>query len=65
MRPDLTYYNFRVVPHIQIQRRQLKSSIFVKVNGVKPVAIEQIYGELRGEKDGRLLVITGCSGVQR
>ena len=58
------YCNFKTVPYI-IQQRLLKSLIFVKANGEKPVAIEQMYGKLRGEKDCRLLVFTSCSGVQR
>ena len=32
--------------------------------GEKPVAIERTYGELRGEKDGRLLVFISFSGVE-
>ena len=65
MRPDLPYCHFQTVPYIQIQRRLLKSSIFVTLSGEKPVAIERTYGELRREKDGRLLVFISCSEVKR
>ena len=65
MRPDLSYCNFQTVPYIRIQRRLLESSIFVKANGEKPVTIKQTCSELRGEKDGRLLVFTSYSRDQR
>ena len=64
-RPDLSYCNFQTVPYIQIQKKLLKSSIFVKANSEKPVTIKQTCGELQGEKDGQLLVFTIYSRDQR
>ena len=60
MSADLPYYNFQTVPYTYS-----KSSIFVKTNGDKAVAIQRMHGKLQGVKDDCLLVFTSDSEFLR